>query len=95
MGTWLHRHHIRLRDLRADVLEKSSSPFCPTTGESPSCFVALSPIGAPPLEALLQSVSVTFSDGTVVAIRKCSPSGLTAFIKKYVFTGKEVELCSH
>lgn len=94
METWLRRHHVSIKELRGEV-QKDLKEESGLGSEQPfSGFVALVPPKEASVEEMLQSVSVTFPDGTVVAIRKCTPWGLTSFIKNYNWDGEEVKSCS-
>lgn len=94
METWLHRHHVSVKALRIEA-DKDFQKESVLVSEQPSPgFVSLLPSGDTPVLEMLQGVSVTFPDGTVVTVRKCTPMGLTCFINKYICGGEEVASCS-
>lgn len=94
METWLRRHHVSIKELRGEVQKELKEESGIGSEQSFSGFIALTPPKEVPSEEMLQSVSVTFPDGTIVSIRKCTPWGLTTFIKNYIWDGEEVKSCS-
>lgn len=85
MGTWLYRHHVSVKELRSEVEKDLKKESALSLKQSSSGLVALLLSKEKPVLDMLQGISVTFPDGTVVNIRKCTPLGFTAFINKYVW----------
>lgn len=93
MARWMCRQGISVKELqrsaRADISAKGE--------DAAAGFVAVVPMQPCPAQesdlhdGMLSDVSLTFSDGTVVSISKCTPSSVISLLVQY---RKEVARCS-
>ena len=83
MQEWMEQHGY-VEPEQADASKDQASDPIRTSEENPT-FLQLNPVSLPQSMArdILRQVSITFSEGTVLTLRECSPEGVVSLLDTY------------